>query len=152
MKEVYTILFFLAMGLSVRSKAQVNETVVNPSEKDLVAAAVKDYVDALYEADTGKIERSVARHLAKRGYFTSNGVSRDATMTYDQLVQLTKRWKQSQNINENTPRKIVVFDVLDKIASAKLEAQWGIDYFHLSKENGKWMIINVLWQAYPQKK
>lgn len=134
--KLYTTLLFIAMALCLGSSAQVNETVLNSSEKDLVAAAVKDYVDALYEADTTKIERSVAKHLAKRGYFTSNGVARDATMSYEQLVNLTKRWKSSQNINETTPRKIVVFEVLDKIASAKLEAQWGIDYFHLSKENG----------------
>lgn len=118
------------------------------TEKDQVAAAVRDYVEGLYEADTSKIERSVARYLSKRGYYTNKGVVQEATMTYDQLISLTKRWKSSQDINEKTPKKITVLDVLDKTASAKLEAKWGIDYFHLAKINGKWMIINVLWQEY----
>jgi hypothetical protein len=78
-------------------------------------------------------------------------VPQEATMSYDQLMQLTKRWKGNKVFDASTPKKIIVLDVLDKIASAKLEAQWGIDYFHLSKENGKWMIVNVLWQAYPSK-
>jgi len=120
------------------------------ADKELVAAAVRDYVEALYEADTSKIERSVAKQLAKRGYYTNNGVLQEATMTYDQLISLTKRWKNSQNINESTPKKITVLDVLDQTASAKLEAKWGIDYFHLAKVNGKWMIMNVLWQEYPK--
>ena len=49
----------------------------------------------------------------------------------------------------STPKKITVFEVLDKIATAKVEAKWGIDYFHLAKINDKWMIVNVLWQDYP---
>jgi len=120
------------------------------TDKELVAAAVSDYVEALYEADTSKIERSVSKQLAKRGYYTNNGVVQEATMSYDQLISLTKRWKQSQNIDESTPKKIIVLDVLDKTASAKLEAKWGIDYFHLAKVNGRWMIMNVLWQEYPK--
>jgi hypothetical protein len=112
---------------------------------------VSDYVEGLYQADTTMIERSVAKHLAKRGYYTNKGVNQEATMTYDQLVQLTKRWKSSQIITESTPRNIIVLDVLDKIASAKLEAKWGIDYFHLAKVDGKWNIVNVLWQEYASK-
>jgi hypothetical protein len=38
---------------------------------------------------------------------------------------------------------IAVFDILDKTATAKLEAESGDDYFHLVKLNGKWMIMNV---------
>ncbi len=29
----------------------------------------------------------------------------------------------------------------------KLSASWGVDYFHLARESGKWKIINVLWQG-----
>ena len=43
----------------------------------------------------------------------------------------------------------MVFDVLDKTASAKLTAEWGVDYFHLAKVGGKWQIMYVLWQSPP---
>jgi hypothetical protein len=69
-------------------------------------------------------------------------------MNFEQLVRLAQRWKATQNITAETPKKITVFDVLDKIASAKVEAKWGIDLFHLAKIDGRWMIINVLWQDY----
>jgi hypothetical protein len=140
-----------SLGANKYFTKDVKSTSTKATEKVMVAAAVRDYVEALYEADTTKIERSVAKHLSKRGYYVSNGVQQEATMSYDQLVQLTKRWKGNRVFDASTPKRIVVLDVLDKIASAKLEAQWGIDYFHLSKENGKWMIVNVLWQAYPSK-
>lgn len=117
-------------------------------EKGAIEKAILNYVEAFYEADTAKAYESVARDLAKRGYYLRNGVDQEAKMSFEQLVRLAQRWKNSQNITAASPKKITVFDVLDKIATAKVEAQWGIDYFHLAKLNGKWTIINVLWQDY----
>ena len=39
----------------------------------------------------------------------------------------------------------------DKIANAKVTAKWGIDYFQLVKEDGRWKIHHVLWQTHPPK-
>ena len=32
---------------------------------------------------------------------------------------------------------------------ARLDAEWGIDFFHLAKVDGTWKIMNVIWQSYP---
>jgi hypothetical protein len=117
-------------------------------EKALIEKAVLNYVEAFYEADTAKAYQSIAKHLAKRGYYTWQDTVREGTMTFDQAIRLAKRWKNSVTITAETPKKITVLDIAPKIASAKLEAHWGIDYFHLAKINGTWMIINVLWQDY----
>jgi prophage antirepressor-like protein len=121
------------------------------TDKQQIERAILNYVEGVYEADTAKIYESVAPFLAKRGYFVRNNEVREATMTFDQLVGLTKKWNQNQKITAASPKKITVFDILDKTASAKVEAQWGIDYFHLTKVSGKWTIVNVLWQDYPSK-
>jgi hypothetical protein len=45
------------------------------------------------------------------------------------------------------PKKEVIFlDVSTRTASVKLIADTWIDYMHIVKVNGKWKIINVLWQ------
>ena len=120
------------------------------TEKSQIEKAIHNYVDAFYQADTSKAYESIARDLAKRGYYTGkDGKGYESKMSFEQLVKLAKRWKSTVNITAQSPKKISVFDVLDRIASAKVEAHWGIDYFHLAKINGKWMIINVLWQDYP---
>ena len=41
--------------------------------------------------------------------------------------------------------------MLDQTASAKIVAMWGIDYMHLAKYDGRWQIINIVWQAHPPK-
>ena len=48
----------------------------------------------------------------------------------------------------DAPKEIIIFDVLDQIASVKLVAWWGIDYMHLAKYKGRWKIVNVLWQTH----
>jgi hypothetical protein len=128
-----------------------NAIAQDSTDKQKIEKAILNYVEGVYEADTAKIYESVAPFLAKRGYYLRDNQLREATMTFDQLVALTKRWNQNQEITASTPRKITVFDILDKTASAKVEAKWGIDYFHLVKVNGKWTIVNVLWQDYPVK-
>jgi hypothetical protein len=50
----------------------------------------------------------------------------------------------------NAPKDIVVYEVLDQTASAKLTASWGIDYLLMAKFDGKWMITHVLWQTPPR--
>jgi hypothetical protein len=139
------IFIAIAMFASLYVSAQ------SADDRKAVEKAILNYVEAFYEADTSKAYASVAPYIAKRGYYTQNGEPREATMSFAQLVSLSKQWKQTQNITANTPKKITVFEVLDKTASAKVEAKWGIDYFHLGKVNGKWMIINVLWQEHPKK-
>ena len=52
---------------------------------------------------------------------------------------------------KDAPKEVVIFDMTDQIATAKLTAWWGIDYMHLAKYDGKWKIVNVLWQTHPQK-
>ncbi len=142
MKRILIVLAFLLLCMGAKAQSA--------NDQDLIKAAISNYVMAFYEADTLKAHESVSRNLAKRGYYSQEGQIKEATMSYEQLIQLAQRWKSSQNITAETPRKITVFEVLDKIATAKVEAKWGIDYFHLAKVDGKWLIMNVLWQDYPK--
>lgn len=137
-----TFLFLLAISANAQTKQQ---------DQKQIQEAITNYVNAFYEADTTKAYESIVRDLAKRGYYTQGGQIKEAKMNFEQLVTLAQRWKNSQDLSA-APKKITVFEILDKIATAKVEAKWGIDYFHLAKINGKWMIVNVLWQDYPAVK
>jgi len=69
-------------------------------------------------------------------------------MTYTQLLNLAASWNKFGNrTSETSPKEIEIYDVNTKTASAKLTAEWGVDYFHLSKVNDQWRIVNVIWQS-----
>ena len=122
-----------------------------PDDREAVKQAVLDYVEALYEADSSRIERSVHRDLFKLGFeLDKAGTYKPYRMTYQELYDLAGRWNKTGRIPKNSKKEIVVYDVADQTASAKLTAMWGIDYVHLAKFDGKWMITDILWQT-PQR-
>lgn len=141
MKQIAIIFIcFLAVAAKAQSKTEVENTV-------------RDYIDGFYYGDTLKIHNSISPDVIKHGYDREKGkdVYLKDTMTYQQCIDYAAKIHQrgvSKNV-EKYPKKIEVFDVLDKTASAKVTAWWGTDYVLLTKINGKWLITHVLWQAFP---
>ncbi len=125
------------------------------ADRDAVYNAVLDYVEGIYNVQPERIERSVHPELRKIGFWRPNANAdwRQGAlpMNFEQLVTLAGRWNaDGTTLQENAPKEIIIHEVLDRTASAKLTAQWGIDYFHLAKfDDGTWKIINVLWQSPP---
>ncbi len=130
----------------------LNSSNKNADDKDAIRRTVLDYVEGVYEVDPSKIERGVHPELAKRGFFAKRGETAYAEykMTFAELVELSKKYYAKTKPPQNAPKEIAIFDVLDKTASVKLTAARGVDYIHLAKYDGKWMIVNVLWQSLPR--
>ena len=131
----------------------LNMKATNDADKKAVNDAILDYVEALYQVEPDRIAKSVDVTLRKYGYWhpkDSDKYRDGSEMNYKQLYNLAARWNKSGQVDAKTAKKeITILDILDKTASAKLVASWGIDYFHMSKEDGKWKIINVIWQSHP---
>lgn len=145
------VLFILTFCLSFNSSI-FSQNSEPKSDHDLVQAAVEDYVLALYNVEPERIARSVDTTLHKIGYYDYEGKSYNhVPMTYQQLYDLSAKWnKKGNNANSESPKKIEIYEVNTKTASAKLTAQWGIDFMHLSKVNGQWKIMNIMWQSDPK--
>lgn len=133
-----------------------HEKAWNKEDHTSVKAAILDYVEGIYKVDSTRIEKSVDSTLRKIGYWYNDkekAYRDNLPMTYNQLVRLSARWnKDGKRADENTIKEIVIYDVNTKTASAKLTAAWGVDYFHLSKVNNQWKIMNVIWQSIPETK
>lgn len=125
------------------------------ADKEAVRQAVLDYVEGIYNVEPARIERSVHPNLAKLGFYrppTDAAFRAGSKMTFERLVEIAKTYNKDGKLPKDAPKEIVIFDVLDQTATAKLTAEWGIDYLHLAKFDGKWMIVNVLWQSPPKGK
>ena len=154
---VFTLFLFFSCSNDFDSnnvlKADFN--VESSSDESAVKAAAMDYIECFYEADTTKAYRSVSPLLQKRGYGYSDKkqkYSDQYEMNFEQLISLAKRWNaDGSKVNDKSPKKVEIFEILDKTASVKIYAEWGTDYIHLSKIDGKWLVMNVLWQSYPPK-
>lgn len=145
-------LFVIMTVMAIAHPAFAQSNNVSADEKELVRQAVLDYVEGIYNVEPERIEKSVHPDLAKRGFFKKKGetVYSSEPMTFQQLVETAKTFNKSGKLPKTAPKDIVIYDVTDQTASVKLTAIWGIDYMHLAKYNGKWMIVNVLWQTLPK--
>jgi len=124
------------------------------TEREAVASAVTDYIDAFYYGDSMKMVRSISPNVVKYGYWRP----KDSTtytgepMSWQEITSYVSRVKARNNpaAADKFVKKVEVFDVQNMTASAKCTAWWGTDYLLLAKLNGRWMITHVLWQSPPK--
>lgn len=139
----------LAVGAGVPGRTLAQAA----ADREGVRQAVLDYVEGVYNVDPARIERSVHPNLAKLGYYRgpNDAAYGDAIpMTFERLKEVARNYNRNGHVPKDAPKQIDIYEVLDKTATVKLTAHWGVDYMHLVKLDGKWMIVNVLWQSHPR--
>lgn len=122
------------------------------ADREAVRLAALDYVEGIYNVQPERIERSVHTTLVKRGFYKKDaaGPYVESPMTYEQLVRLAGSWNK-EGKRDTSIKEVAVLDVLDQTAVAKVTASWGIDYMLLGKYDGRWKIVQILWQSHPPK-
>jgi hypothetical protein len=122
------------------------------ADRAAVLQAATDYVEGIYNVLPDRIERSVHPSLVKRGFYKKEASAPyvEAPMNYDQLVKLAGSWNRDGK-RDTSIKEVVVLEVLDQTAVAKVTASWGIDYMLLGKYDGQWKIVQILWQSHPPK-
>ena len=138
------VVICLALCLPLVARAQTKE------DHEAVRRAVLNYVEGFYEGDSTKIAMGVYPEVNKRGFYVPRGAEpgdyRMSPMTFEQMIAYTRNVRQSGRVTpESAPKEIEIYEVLDKTASVKLTAQWGIDYMLLAKSDGEWKIWHLLY-------
>ena len=115
-----------------------------------IRQAALDYIEGWYEGNGDRMERALHPDLAKRIVNTNpqgrSVLGHQSAMT---LVQNTRRGggKQTPVVQRRTDVRIL--DVFGNTASVRVDADSWIDYMHIGRWNGRWVIINVLWENRP---
>ena len=123
------------------------------ADEEAIRKAALDYIEGWYEGNSERMERALHPELAKRIVRTNpQGQSRFDSMSALALVQGVKRGGGKQTPKEKQIKEVVILDVYENAASVKIVASDWIDYLHIAKFNGRWVIVNVLWELKPEKK
>lgn len=140
----------LMLAYALPSDAQ---QTASTTERTAVRQAVLDYVEGFYEGDSTRFIRSIHPEVYKYGFSIprDSSIYRGQRMEWPAFHAFANRVKASgRRPDPAWAKEIVIFDVLDQTASAKLTAYWGVDYLLLGKFDGRWMITHVLWQTPPR--
>ena len=110
-----------------------------------IKATALDYIDGYYTGDAARMERALHPDLAKRIVNTDqNGRSRLGQMSAMTLVQGTRAGGGKDEANKREDVRIL--DIFQNTASVRIDAGTWVDYLHVAKWNGRWVIVNVLWE------
>ncbi|MGH9837605.1 MAG: nuclear transport factor 2 family protein [Blastocatellia bacterium] len=164
MKRIQSIVaivtLLLALSLTVAAQTQslagVAKTATDASSAEAAAIrqAALDYIEGWYDGNGERMERALHPELAKRIVQTDpkSGRSRLGQQSALTLVQGTRARAARPTPKEQQQKDVTILDVFEGGASVKIVASDWIDYLHLGKFNGRWVIVNVLWELKPEKK
>ena len=115
-----------------------------------IRATALDYIDGWYAGDAARMERALHPELAKRIVETNpQGRSRLGQQSAMTLVQNTRRGGGKDIAADTRRSEVRILDVYGNAASVRIRAATWVDYMHLAKSNGRWVIVNVLWELEP---
>ena len=148
-------LFLSATAAAAQTEARTEAQRLNVSEADLAAIkqAALDYCESWYEGSAEKIERAVHPELAKRIVQTDPQSKRSRLdhMGAMRLYQGVRAGNGKNTPKEKQLKEVTVLDVFGNTASVKAVMSDWVDYMHIARFNGRWVIVNVLWEMNPQK-
>ena len=147
-----TILRRLVLVAFVLGAVLTTSSLLADADEEAIRQAVLNYADSAYLVKPELVEESVHPKLQKIGYVRRQDGEgyRELWMNFYELKELVSGWNKKGRFDpETAKRDIKVLDRLDRTAVARLDAEWGVDFFHLAKIDGEWKIMNVIWQTYP---
>jgi hypothetical protein len=117
-----------------------------------IRSAALDYIQGWYTADAARMERALHPELAKRMVQDDPKSHKSVLnqMGAKELVQYTREGGGRETPNGQRQADVSILDIYQGAASAKVIAKDWVDYLHLARWNGRWQIVNVLWELKPR--
>lgn len=143
----------LLLAIPVTAWMAMGASDENADHKGIKQAAL-DYGEGWYEGDADRMERALHPDLAKRALMPNprSGKGKIAQMSALALVQATRTGRGKEIPLSTRRTDVTVLDVYGNAASVKLVMHDWVDYMHMSKIGGRWVVVNVLWELTPEAK
>ena len=147
---IKTMLIFAVVFLAAVTTAPAQ----TPADATAIKQTALDYIEGWYEGNAERMERALHPELAKRIVQTdaASGRSRLGHMSALTLVQATRSGGGKQTPKENQQKDVTILDTFENAACVKVVATDWVDYLQMAKWNGRWVIVNVLWELKPKTK
>lgn len=139
-------LLLLALVAAVPLRAQT------AADSAAIRATALDYIEGWYEGNAERMARAVHPELAKRIVQTNpEGRSMLGQQSAMTLVNGTRAGGGTRTPKERQQKDVTILDVFQNAGVVKVVASDWVDYLQVARYNGRWQIINVLWELKSQK-
>jgi hypothetical protein len=145
MRRLVLLIASLLLAVPGASLAQ------SAADSAAIRATALDYIEGWYLGDAERMERALHPELAKRmASADAGGVSQLNHMGADQLVAATRAGYGKATPEAQRRMDVTILDIYENAASVKVVAKDWVDYLHVVKFDGRWFIMNVLWELTPE--
>ena len=139
-------LALLATAIGFGSLAQAQIAV---DDSSAIIASTLNYVDGWYEGDADRMKLGLHPDLVKRSVYRHAQTERSIMrhISASTLVEYTRTGggKESLVNHARNGAEVTILDVFENIATVRAVSVDFVDYLHLVKYDGTWLIINILW-------
>jgi hypothetical protein len=151
MKKFVFVLMLLAASALAQS-APAAATNVSPEDAAAIRATALNYVEGWYAGDAERMASALHPELVKRimNVDPQTGRPRLDGMGKSALVEGTRRGFGKETPAAEQQKDVQILDVYQNAASVRATMRDWIDYMHMVKWEGKWVIVNVLWERKPK--
>jgi putative lumazine-binding protein len=147
MKWIFAALVLLS-SVTAASQAQ------SAADSAAIRITALDYVEGWYEGNPQRMARAVHPELVKRIVVSDTATKQSViqSMGATALVNGTRHGYGKTTPKDRQQKDVAILDIFGNAATAKaVMADW-VDYLQLARVNGRWVIVNVLWEKKPESK
>jgi hypothetical protein len=140
-----TGLLLAALAVPAVARAQ------SAADSSAIRATALNYVEGWYEGDADRMGRALHPELVKRIVVSDTATKRSVlqNMGASALVNGTRHGWGKETPPDRRQKDVTILDIFGNAASVKaVMADW-IDYLQIAKVDGRWLIVNVLWERKP---
>ncbi len=119
------------------------------NDKAAIKNATLDYLEGWYDGDAVRMERALhPEFFTKRGILIHPNTGEMATphLNAEMMIGYVKQGGGKSFPREKLKNEVIILDIYKNTASVKAISAQFVDYLHLAKFDGKWMIVNILWE------
>lgn len=136
-----SVLAILMMFISATTALADNTEEILAIEK-----TARNYMASWYQGDAKKMEAVLHRELAKRSLQSGYGPKKELRMTTAaDMISWTKSGYGKSLWSKDMDIEVSVLDIYNNIACVKAVTKDYYEYLHLLKIDGKWVIVNALY-------
>jgi hypothetical protein len=148
MMRPYVAAILLAFTATTYLQAQ------SAADSAAIRSTALDYVEGWYDGNAQRMARALHPELVKRIVVSDTSTKQSVlqTMGASALVNGARHGYGKSTPKDRQQKDVSILDIFGNAASAKaVMAEW-VDYMQLAKVNGRWVIVNVLWERKPDLK
>lgn len=121
---------------------------LTPEDREEIKQVCLDFLEGWYTGDAERVARSLHPELIKRSVMPDpdrEWILRQS-VTQEQMVQWAREGGGSEVPRDQVHFEITIHDGFRHIATASALSPEYMDFLHLARVDGRWIIVNDLWE------